>query len=550
MTQPKIYPLCETALTVIWGDTIDKDIRRRVQHLNGLLKQNPFTGFIETLPAYTSLTVFYAPEMIRMGNVSPFQFVEAHIKNLFGEAPAGNSEPENIISIPVCYEAEFAPDLELVATSGGLSKEEVIERHLRKIYTVYMMGFLPGFAYMGEVDDTIAAPRKPTPRALVEEGSVGIAGKQTGIYPLPSPGGWQIIGRTPLCLFDLQKSDPFLIRTGDKVQFNAITKEAFVKIKNEQEQKVERKPEEQVADAVVIKPGVFSTFQDRGRLGFLAYGVPLSGAMDLPAHCLANALAGNTKNAATIECAMGGLSIQFKKQAVIAVTGTGDAFVNGQKIRSYQPLGVSKNDMLEIRYNGDGIRTYIAVRGGFAATDIMNSKSACLRAGIGTALIKEEELWFGEAVSPTLKRLQDNVTIPVHTAAVHIRIMEGIEMNRMEPESVQQLYAQPFTLSNRSDRMGCHLLGEPLSLNETRELVSTAVTKGTIQLTPGGQLIVLMNDCQTTGGYPRVAQVVAADLPLLAQLRPGDTLRFTNISFGEAEELYLMQQKNIDAFFG
>ena len=206
--------------------------------------------------------------------------------------------------------------------------------------------------------------------------------------------------------------------------------------------------------------------------------------------------------------------------------------------------------MLEIRYNGDGVRTYIAVRGGFAAADIMNSKSVCLRAGIGTALKKEEGLWIGDAVLPVLKRLQDNILIPVHTAAVNIRIMEGIEMNRMEPGSIQRLYAQPFTLSNRSDRMGCHLQGEHLSLSETGELVSTVVTKGTIQLTPGGQLIVLMNDCQTTGGYPRVAQVAAADLPLLAQLRPGDTLRFTNISFGEAEELYLMQQKNIDAFFG
>lgn len=549
MIVPKIYPLSETALTIEWGNSIDEAIRQQVVHANDLLNQNPFAGFIETVPAYTTLTVYYQPELIVEENDSSFSFVKNYIEALLVKAPDKEIQKGNIIAIPVCYDVEFGYDLEFVAETNGLSKEEVIDLHQQKEYTVYMMGFLPGFAYMGSVDDAIATARKSMPRSLVEAGSVGIAGKQTGIYPLSSPGGWQIVGRTPYCLFDLQKTDPFLFKTGDAVQFYSISKEEYHKIKNTQDLTTGIEQEKDIADAVIMKPGIFSTIQDGGRLGFRAYGVPLSGAMDDLAHYTANGLVGNTKNAASIECTMGSLLMQFKKNAIVAVTGSGMAFVNGQKIKLYQPLSVDANDSLEIKYNNDGIRTYIAVRGGFAGTVMMNSKSVCANGEIGMPLKKEQELQFDSSSANISKRITDNLQIPVHTTAANIRVIAGAESNRLATGSIWQFYSQKFMLSNRCDRMGYHLQSDPLILNNTTELLSTAVTKGTIQVTPGGQLIVLMSDCQTTGGYPRVAQVAAVDLPLIAQLKPGDAIQFTNISHAEAEELYLVQQKMINGFF-
>ena len=549
MTAPKIYPLSETALCIEWGNTIDESINQQVLCLDRVLQQKPFPGLIETVPAYTTLTIYYQPRLIAKDNVGSFLFVKIYIENLLPELPVEIVKKKPAVLIPLCYDEEFGYDLEFVASANNLSKEDVIAVHQQKEYKVYMMGFLPGFAYMGELDNTIATPRKPTPRAKVEEGAVGIAGKQTGIYPIMSPGGWQIIGRTPMCLFDIQKEDPFLLKTGDWVKFYAISKNEFSLIHDQQKKTplIDRK--ENSADALIIKPGIFSTIQDGGRFGFQSWGVPISGAIDDRAYHIANGLVGNSKNAAAIECTMGGLVIRFKKNTCIAVTGTGAAFINHQKIKLYQPLRVEKNDVLEIKYNNDGIRTYLAVSGGFAAPIVMNSRSTYAKANIGNALKKEDTLQFENLLPVVSRQMPPSLSMPAYNSYPVIRIMTGPENEWMKTESIEQLYLQNFTLTNHCDRMGYKLQGEPLNLNNTNELLSTAVTRGTLQLTPGGQLIILMSDCQTTGGYPRVAQIAAVDLPVIAQLKPGDTVRFTKIFYREAEELYLSEQRMINEFF-
>lgn len=548
MNTARIYSLSETAISIEFGESIDDTIHQRVMELNGSIQQNPFPGFIESVPAYTTLTIYYQPELIDSTISSPFVHVKNYVESLIIDLKAGARNAEKIISIPVCYDDEFGYDLGFIASNSKLNKQQVIDIHQREMYKVYMMGFLPGFAYMGSVDDAIAAPRQQSPRAQVEEGSVGIAGKQTGIYPLTSPSGWQVVGRTPLCLFDLQKTDPFLFKTGDMVKFFPIGKDEFHKIKSEQI-RIEKIKDENIADVIVMKPGIYSTIQDGGRWKYQSYGVPVSGAMDRSGYQIANALAGNNKNAACIECTMGGLQLQFKKNAVVAITGAGSAFVNGQNIRSWQPLSVSKNDVLEIRYNNDGLRTYVAVKGGFDSTQIMNSRSVYPKAGIGEPLKKEQRLQFGNMLSEHPKRITESLSLPSYYSNALIRIIAGPENKWMNPESIQQISSQTFTLSNQCDRMGYQLKGEPLSLIEPKELISTAVTMGTVQLTPSGQLIVLMSDCQTTGGYPRVAQVAAVDLSTLAQLKPGDTVRFSNISFQQAEALYLLEQKKLNEYF-
>jgi len=246
---------------------------------------------------------------------------------------------------------------------------------------------------------------------------------------------------------------------------------------------------------------------------------------------------------------MGGLQIQFKKNAVVAVTGAGAAFVNGQNIRSWQPLSVSKNDILEIRYNNDGMRTYIAVKGGFAAPLVMNSRSTYSKAGIGGPLQKEQRLQFDNMIAGDPKRITESIVVREYDTTARIRMIEGPEIDWLNQDCVNQDRPQLFKLSNQCDRMGYQLKSDPWFLNENKELLSTAVTKGTVQLTPSGQLIILMSDCQTTGGYPRVGQVAFVDLPLLAQLKPGDLIDLRFISFEEAEELYLSEQKKINEYF-
>ncbi|MGZ3755009.1 MAG: 5-oxoprolinase subunit PxpB [Mucilaginibacter sp.] len=221
-----IYALSEQAVTVSFGNTINEDIWQQVSHFNNLIHQNPFPGFVTTVPAYTSVTVFYKPVQVMLVDAMPgadsFARVSNYLKSLKDYASKKAAIEGEIVTIPVYYGGEFGPDLEEVAAANNLTAAEVIVKHSAAIYKVYMIGFVPGFAYLGGMPEELAMPRKATPRAVIPAGSVGIAGKQTGVYPLETPGGWQIIGRTPLKLFDTGRSSPALLKAGDQVVFKPI----------------------------------------------------------------------------------------------------------------------------------------------------------------------------------------------------------------------------------------------------------------------------------------------------------------------------------------
>ncbi len=190
----------------------------------------PFRGMIESVPAYASLAVFYDTVTIRQqtNNTTAFEFVQQYVLELISKIDNQyDDKPNSIITIPVYYNGA---DLNEVADLHGLSVEELIQIHTAVTYRVYMTGFLPGFAYMGTVDERIVTARKEQPRLRVPAGSVGIAGAQTGIYPSDSPGGWQLIGNTPLQIFDKNKTEPCLLKAGNQVQFVSITKTEFEKI--------------------------------------------------------------------------------------------------------------------------------------------------------------------------------------------------------------------------------------------------------------------------------------------------------------------------------
>ena len=221
-----IYVLSEQAVTVSFGNTISEDIWQQISHFNNLVHQHPFPGFITTVSAYTSVTVFYKPVQVMLADAMPggdcYGRVAGYLKSLKDHASKKAANDGETVTIPVYYGGEFGPDLDEVASTNNLSIADVIAKHSAAIYKVYMIGFVPGFAYLGGMPEELAMPRKTTPRAAIPAGSVGIAGKQTGVYPLETPGGWQIIGRTPTRLFDASRSSPALLKAGDKVVFKPI----------------------------------------------------------------------------------------------------------------------------------------------------------------------------------------------------------------------------------------------------------------------------------------------------------------------------------------
>ena len=211
--KPIIKPAGDQALVVVFGNEIDLKLNRQVHALDRMLEADPFSGFIETVPTYTSLLVYY--DTLRVDYAAVVNEVQERLARIGDDV----QKEARVVEIPTRYGGEFGPDIDFVAEHNNLSVEEVIQIHCARDYPVYMMGFTPGFPYLGGMDARIAAPRLQSPRTHVPAGSVGIAGEQTGVYPLESPGGWQIIGRTTTQLFNPNVQQPFLLAPGDLVRF-------------------------------------------------------------------------------------------------------------------------------------------------------------------------------------------------------------------------------------------------------------------------------------------------------------------------------------------
>ena len=211
--KPNIVPLGDSALLVQMGDEIDITINQQVHALTALINTSQLEGVIETVPAYTTLLVHYDPLILS------FVQVRDYLREKITQIVENESRKRKRINVPVQYGGEYGVDLQSVAIRCQLSIEDVVRIHSQKIYTVFMMGFTPGFPYLGKLDDAIVVPRLETPRRRVPAGTIAIAGSQTGIYPIDSPGGWQLIGWTPLQVFNPGSESPFLFSPGDEVKF-------------------------------------------------------------------------------------------------------------------------------------------------------------------------------------------------------------------------------------------------------------------------------------------------------------------------------------------
>jgi len=222
-------PAGDRGLLVEFGEGIDPGINEKVRAMARAMADQPLAGVREIIPTYRSLLIIYDPGITHPTELRPeIEAIEASLE-------AKETEPARIVEIPVCYGGAFGPDIKNVQRPHALTQEQVIQRHCQPAYLIYMVGFTPGFPFLGGLDETLFTPRLTTPRIHVPEGSVGIANNQTGMYPIASPGGWQIIGRTPLKLFAPHRSMPFLYKAGDKIKFIPISEQEYTKIAQEEE---------------------------------------------------------------------------------------------------------------------------------------------------------------------------------------------------------------------------------------------------------------------------------------------------------------------------
>jgi antagonist of KipI len=318
----------------------------------------------------------------------------------------------------------------------------------------------------------------------------------------------------------------------------------------------------------VIRPGLLTTVQDLGRPGYQHAGVPLGGALDAPALRLANLLVSNALGEAGLEITLAGPTLRFEAPHLLALTGADlSATLDGQPAPLYRPVAVQAGTVLAFGAVRAGCRAYLALAGGLGLPPVLGSCATLVRArlgglhgrallagdalpapgpsGLGAALRARLALGFHGSSHAAASWLAARELRPALTTAPVLRALLGPEYAEFAPESRQAFWQQPFTVTPAADRMGYRLAGPPLVRQGGAELLSSAVAPGTVQVPPGGQPIVLLADCQTTGGYPRLAHVITADLALLAQAQPGTPLRFQEVSQAEAHALYLAQQAQL-----
>lgn len=301
----------------------------------------------------------------------------------------------------------------------------------------------------------------------------------------------------------------------------------------------------------VLRPGLAATFQDLGRHGYQHLGVPVGGAMDARAHQLANLVAGNQEDTATLEVTLMGPTLRFDAPACIAMAGADlSPKVNDVPVPIGRPLVMAAGDVLSFGERRSGMRCYIAWHGGIALSRVLGSQSTWLRGRLGglqgRALQKGDVLALNTVLDETacaaLRRDLDAIAIYLPGTLANnprrrLRLMRGPHTGLFTDEAVHRLFSEPFRIARESDRMGYRLQGPMLSLRENQQLLSEGATMGSIQVPADGQPIILMADRQSIGGYPKIGHVATVDLPQLAQSMPGETVHFEEIALAQAQEL-------------
>lgn len=482
--------------------TLDQAVNRRVQGLAAWLQANQPEGVSDAVPGYGSLYVEFDSRVISAGRL--LQLLEE-------VEPAGSEA--RLVEVPVDYDG---PDLARALEATGLDRQELIARHTAASYHVFSTSFSPGMPLAGSLEPVLQLPRLGEPRKRVPAGSVAVAGAQTGVYALPGPGGWNLLGSALVNLFDPHRSDPFLVRPLDRIRFTERqgARPALP-------EPLELLPAEPRHPRLrVLKPGMLDLIVDRGRPWGGLHGLAQGGPADPLAAAIAGALVGNHPAAALLEMNLTGPVLEARCTMVVAVTGEAlQPLVRGQPLPGWSSLRLQEGDRLEFRPTGNGARSYLALAGGIETERFLGSRSTDVGGLLGRPLRAGDTLGAASEAWALPGRSFRGHSFTAPGRQVLLRLVPGPQYS---PEAAEALERQLFTVES-ADRMGVRLAGAQVP---GFEVVSEAVPLGSVQVTASGLPMILLNDRGRVGGYSKPAVLDRASLSMAGQLLPGDRLRF------------------------
>ncbi|NHT75878.1 KipI family sensor histidine kinase inhibitor [Rhizobium sp. PP-F2F-G38] len=495
------------------------------------LEADPVPGIADMVPAARTLMIRFHP-----GATTP----EALARQVATRDLSARIAPsDKLVEIPVRYDGE---DLADVADLTGLSVEEVVRRHVESEFTVAFCGFAPGFGYLVGGDPALHVPRRQSPRTRIPAGAVALAGAFSGVYPQESPGGWQIIGVTPEKMWDLSRDPPALFQPGYGVRFYDLAKRAYTAA-------APVATTDSVASAeapggvsfTVLAAPMPALFQDAGRFGQTGQGVSSAGALDQGAFQAANRVVGNPSGATCLEITLGGFSVAVSGRTVIGVTGAPcpieirDAEGRVQQGKTYRPISLEPGDVVTLGQAPKGMRSYLAVRGGFDVAPVLGSTSTDTLAVVGPdPVTKGAVLKVNTDTSNLMSVSLEETPAFAHPGSddvVTLDVVMGPRSDWFTQAGIDTLSSQLFRMTPQSNRVGIRLSGDiPLERKDKAELPSEGTATGAIQVPHSGQPVLFLADHPLTGGYPVIATVAEYHLDLAGQIPVNAHIRFRPIA--------------------
>ncbi|HEY3204854.1 MAG TPA: 5-oxoprolinase subunit PxpB [Thermoanaerobaculia bacterium] len=515
--QPCVRDIRGGVLLVEYPDASEEQANRAAVALGRRLRGDGVRGLLDAIAGARTLLVLFEPARLRRDRLAERIEIESR-------RGAEEGRARRLIRIPVSYGGDDLPEL---SRASGLSRDEFARRHAAAEYRVAFVGFVPGFPYLVGLPPELCAPRLASPRRRVAAGSVAIGGSYTGIYPQDSPGGWRLIGKTAAELFDPGANPPALLGAGDYVRFDPVRAEELAGAPKKPRPV---KPPGGRPIFRVLASGLFTSIQGAPRYGLGSSGVPPGGAMDRRSQARANALVGNSAIAPVLEMTLVGAELEALEETVVAVAGADlSADCGGRRAPCGEAFRVTAGERLRLGRARRGARAYLAVRGEIANPRLPGETSRRLEAGelvYGAVGVRRRAIGPPSAPPPDLPE------------ELFLRVALGPQTTHFPQAEIDRFLSSPWRVSSASDRRGLRLEGERLTHALAPETEPEGTVDGSVQVPGNGLPIVLGPDGPVTGGYPKIATVIGADLPLLGQAGPGTTLRFRPVELPEALEAW------------
>jgi KipI family sensor histidine kinase inhibitor len=524
------------------------------------VKEAAFDGVVEAVGGLATVLLAFEPESKGLEVALPR--LASLAEQVLGDTRAELLDEGALtpLVIPAVFDG---PDLAEVAEAAGSTVEAVIDAFAGAEFTVAVVGFAPGFAYLSGLPEELRhIPRRGRPRPMVPAGSVALANGFAAVYPLASPGGWQLIGRTEVALFTPWAPPFSRLAPGDRVRFSrasgTVAGVTDDPVPPSSAVRADVFASDPLARAVFVveEAGVRTVRQDAGRRGVAALGIPAAGPADPYSFRLANELVGNAGQAGTLEITARGPTLRCLTSTYVATVGAApDLRLDGQPVAAGQVVPVTAGQTLVVGAVRDGFRSYLAVAGGFVGPEMFGSCARDQLTNLGPGQIEPgEQLWAG-AMRPPLGDHLTGGALRVHRGAepISLRVVPGPHPECFAAETFASLAATRFTVQPQSNRVGVRLLRDPATpalrwaTGPAPALDSQGMVTGAVQVPPEGEPVILLSDHATLGGYPVVAVVAAVDRGLLGQCEPGATVVLVPIAYDHAATRRREHQRQLDA---